>query len=264
MNNSVKKIVASACLLLATGAGVTCAQGKIVDFDYPKLKVFLPSQSMATGKAVVVCPGGGYTHLATDHEGFQWAPYFNNLGIACAVLEYTLPNGDRSLPMKDVEAAFQLLSDHAEAWNIHTDKIGIMGFSAGGHLASTLATHPSGACDPAFQILLYPVISLDEAITHQGTRRGFLGERPEQNLVDEWSNHKKVTSTTPRTFLALSSDDKTVKPVNSILYYTALQEAGVPVSMFIYPTGGHGWGYRSSFKYHRQVLDELTVWLTDF
>ena len=262
MKNLVKKILVSICCLLAVGGAY--AQGKIVEIDHPKLKMFLPPESMATGKAVVVCPGGGYSHLAVDHEGYRWAPYFNNLGIACAVLEYNLPNGDRNIPMKDVEAAFKILTDSASVWNIHTDRIGIMGSSAGGHLASTMATHPFGACKPAFQILFYPVISLDKAITHQGTRKGFLGENPEQSLVDEWSNHLKVTVATPRTFLTLSSDDKVVMPVNSILYYQALQAAGVPVSMFIYPSGNHGWGYRSNFKYHQQMLHELTAWLTDF
>lgn len=250
------------CLLLAV-AGAN-AQVKIFDYNNPKLKVFLPPKCMATGKAIVACPGGGYSHIAVDHEGFRWASYFNNLGIAYAVLEYKLPNGDHRIPMNDVEAAFKILSDSASVWNIDSEKIGIMGSSAGGHLASAMSTHPFGACAPAFQILFYPVISLDEEITHKGTRKGFLGESPEQPMVTEWSNDKKVTVSTPRAFLALSSDDKVVQPINSILYFNALQKAGVPVSMFIYPTGGHGWGYRSSFKYHQQMLNELTAWLTDF
>ena len=256
-----KQIVIFLCLLLAVGE--ICAQGRILEFDSPKLKVFLPPKSLANGKAIVACPGGGYSHLAVDHEGYRWAPYFNNLGIAYAVLEYKLPKGNPDIPMKDVEAAFKILLDSAKIWNIDSKMIGIMGSSAGGHLASTVSTHPRGTCSPAFQILFYPVISLDETVTHQGSKNGFLGDNPPKSLVDEWSNEKKVTSSTPRAFIALSSDDKVVKPINSILYFMALQEAGVPVSLFIYPTGGHGWGYRNTFKYHQQMLNELTCWLTD-
>jgi acetyl esterase/lipase len=258
----IKLIVVSLCLLYASSE--ICAQGRILEFESPKLKVFLPPKSLANGKAVVACPGGGYSHLAVDNEGYRWAPYFNNLGIAYAVLEYKLPKGNPDIPMKDVEAAFKILSDSASIWQIDSKMIGIMGSSAGGHLASTVSTHPRSVCSPAFQILFYPVISLDEAVTHMDSKREFLGDNPPKSLVDEWSNEKKVTASTPRAFLALSGDDKVVNPVNSILYFSALQNAGVSVSMFIYSTGGHGWGYRNNFKYHQQMLYELTTWLTEF
>ncbi|MCD8385830.1 MAG: alpha/beta hydrolase [Bacteroidales bacterium] len=239
----------------------TEAQSRVVEFDSPKMKVFLPPANMTNGRAVVACPGGGYTHLAQNHEGYYWAPYFNSLGYAYAVVEYRFPEGNRDIPMDDVKCCFKAFSDSAEVWKINPGQVGIMGSSAGGHLASALATHPTANCKPAFQILFYPVISLENDITHGGTRRGFLGENPSEELVSEWSSDQKVDSDTPPVFLALCSDDKVVKPINSILYYNALVDAGVPVAMFVYPTGGHGWGYRSKFKQHDQMIDELTAWL---
>lgn len=162
-----KKILSG--LILVCGLASAHGQGRIMEFDSPKLTVFLPNRHVATGKAVVVCPGGGYTHLAKDHEGFDWAPLFNNLGMACAVLQYKLPAGDNTIPMADVDAAFKLLADSASVWGINPESIGIMGSSAGGHLASTAATHTSPNCKPAFQILFYPVISMQDEITHMGS-----------------------------------------------------------------------------------------------
>lgn len=246
--------------LMLSCAGLSAwAQGRVIEFDTPKMRVFLPPAK--NGRAVVACPGGGYTHLAQNHEGYYWAPYFNNLGYAYAVVEYNFPEGDRNIPMDDVKATFKILTDSAEVWGINPAEIGIMGSSAGGHLASAIATHPTEDCAPAFQILFYPVISLDKDITHGGTRRGFLGENPSEELVTEWSSDKQVTSTTSPAFLALCSDDKVVKPINSILYYNALVDAGVPVAMHIYPAGGHGWGYRTKFKQRDLMLAELTDWL---
>lgn len=236
-------------------------QTKIVEFDSPRMKVFLPPKNTENGKTIVACPGGGYTHLAQNHEGYYWAPFFNNLGFAYAVVEYDFPYGDKNIPMNDVRKAFKILKDSAENWNIHPDKIGIMGSSAGGHLASALATHPTVECNPAFQILFYPVISLDTGVTHSGTRKGFLGDNPTEEEVVEWSSDKSVTSACGPVFMALCSDDKVVKPINSILYYNALVENGVPAAMFIYPEGGHGWGYRTKFKQREQMLLELTAWL---
>lgn len=241
-------------------AGLTAAaQARIVEFESPHMKVFLPPVS--NGKAIVACPGGGYDHLAQNHEGYYWAPFYNNLGFAYAVLEYTLPGGDREIPMGDVREAFRIIADSAGVWKIDRTQIGIMGSSAGGHLASSIATHPTEECKPAFQILFYPVISLDESITHRGTRRGFLGENPSEAEVSEWSSDNRVTADTPRAFIALSSDDNGVKPINSMLYYNALVEAGVPVELHSYPTGGHGWGYRTKFKHHDEMLSQLTQWL---
>ena len=128
------------------------------DIEQPSLRVFLPAPELATGRAVVACPGGGYSHLAVDHEGYDWAPYFNKQGIALIVLKYRMPKGDRTLPISDAEAAMKIVRDSADVWNLNPNDIGIMGSSAGGHLASTIATHARPELRPNFQILFYPVI----------------------------------------------------------------------------------------------------------
>ncbi|MCM1077678.1 MAG: alpha/beta hydrolase [Bacteroides sp.] len=259
----LRKIIKSLALGLAfvgLAAGVS-AQSRIIEIANPKMTVYLPPKGLSNGKALVALPGGGYSHLAVDHEGRQWAPFFNEKGLAYAVLEYSMPNGDRTIPMRDVEAAFKLMADSASQWGFKPDSIGIMGSSAGGHLASTMATHQTELCQPAFQLLFYPVISLDQSITHKGTRKGFLGENPAEELVKAYSSENSVTSKTPKALILLCSDDRVVVPANSIRYYNSLIEAGVPASIMIYPTGGHGFGYRKGFKYHDNALNEISTWL---
>ncbi|MCM1449020.1 MAG: alpha/beta hydrolase [Clostridiales bacterium] len=258
MKSILKKFLLPMALM--TGVMGTSAQSpRIVEFESPVLKVFLPPEP--NGKAIVACPGGGYDHLASQNEGYNWAPFYNNLGFAYAVLEYRLPGGDKEIPLADVRAAFKILADSSSVWKIDPAQIGIMGSSAGGHLASSVATHPTDQCRPAFQILFYPVISLEESVTHAGTRRWFLGENPSPEDVAAWSSYNNVSSQSPRAFIALSSDDNGVKPLNSMLYYNAMVEAGVPVELHSYPTGGHGWGYRTRFKHHDEMLSQLTSWL---
>lgn len=260
------KLLKTVALSLATifTVGSVSAQGRVVEFTNPKLTVYLPPSGIRTSKALVALPGGGYSHLAVNHEGHDWAPFFNGQGITYAVLEYSMPKGDRNLPMADVDAAFKIMTDSAAAWGFHPDSIGIMGSSAGGHLASTMSTHQTENCHPAFQILFYPVISLELAKTHKGSRVNFLGENPSDELVAEFSSDKQVTASTPRAIMLLSSDDRTVIPANSLRYYEALIGAGVPASLVIFPTGKHGWGSRKTFTYHPNVITELTSWLKSF
>lgn len=251
-------------ILMFTLSTTVMAKDRVIKIEQPRATVYLPQADKATGIAVVDCPGGGYYTLALDHEGHQWAPMFNNAGIAYVVLEYTLPYGDRSLPIADVRRTFELLADSAAIWGIDPEKIGIMGFSAGGHLASTVATHPEEAgVRPAFQILFYPVVSLETEISHGKTRLGFLGENPTDAEVKEYSNYYKVTPQTPKAFIALSANDKSVLPDNSLRYAAALSAVGVPYSLHVYPTGGHGWGYRSSFPYHVDMLWDFQSWIND-
>lgn len=256
MKNLIKTLAVSALLISSACA---CAQPRIVKIESPKMTVYLPAES--NGKAVLGCPGGGYIHLAAGHEGHNWAPYFNDLGFAFAVLEYNMPKGDREIPLTDARNAYKLLADSAASWGFSPEKIGIMGSSAGGHLAASVATHPTETCKPAFQILFYPVISLDAEITHKGTRNGFLGENPAPELVKEWSSENKVNAATPPAIMLLSADDKAVVPMNSLRYFNALTEAAVPATMHIYPTGGHGWGNRKNFKHHTNMMQDLTDWL---
>ena len=242
------------------------------DKDKAELTIYLPDAQKATGRAVVCCPGGGYTHLAMDHEGHQWASFFNNQGIALIVLKYRMPHGDRFVPISDAEEAMKTVRRNAAAWHINPSDVGIMGFSAGGHLASTIATHSTGDAAPNFQILFYPVISMDPGYTHKGSRDNFLGtfgegkkdQKEMKKLEADYSNDLQVNRTTSRTFLALSDDDKAVPAANGFNYYQQLYKHDVPASIHIYPTGGHGWGYRESFAFHYNVIFELKAWLESF
>ena len=218
-----------------------------------------------TGRAVVDLPGGGYSHLALQHEGHDWADWFNQQGIAFFVVTYRMPNGDRTIPLGDAQQAIRIVRDSAQAWGVNPRDVGIMGFSAGGHLASTVSTHSEYDCRPNFSILFYPVISMDERETHKGSCVGFLGEEGMKNpqLVKEWSNQNAVRShLTPPAIILMANDDGAVPPVtNGVAYYTAMRRSGNSCAMHIYPSGGHGFGFRSSYKYHDQMLSDLQSWL---
>ena len=236
--------------------------------DKAEMTIYLPDAKKATGRAVVCCPGGGYSHLAMDHEGHQWATFFNNQGIALIVLKYRMPHGNPMVPVSDAEQAIKIVRRNAVEWHIDRTNIGIMGFSAGGHLASTIATHSTGEAAPNFQILFYPVITMDPAFTHKGSHDNFLGtnhsKKDMKRLEADYSNDLQVNRTTPRAFIALSDDDKAVPAANGFSYYEYLYKYDVPASIHIYPTGGHGWGYRESFTYHYQMIFELKGWLESF
>ncbi len=214
-------------------------------------------------KAIVVCPGGGYEFLAKEHEGARLAHWFSDNNTTAAVLLYRMPQGDNTVPLTDAEEAIRLMRENASEWGGYT-QVGIMGSSAGGHLASTAATHLSGTTGPDFQILLYPVISMKEGLTHPGSRRNLLGEKPDSATVDLYSNELQVTATTPRAFIFFSTDDATVPPQNSLLYAEALVAQGVPTTIHAYPTGGHGWGWSDGFFYKKQWTSELLRWLQQF
>ena len=236
--------------------------------DKAELTVYLPDAKKATGRAVVFCPGGGYSHLAMDHEGHQWATFFNNQGIALIVLKYRMPHGNYKIPISDAEEAMKTVRHNAVDWHIDRNNVGIMGFSAGGHLASTIATHSKADAAPNFQILFYPVITMDPAFTHKGSHDNFLGKdrskKEMKKLEYEYSNDIQVNRTTPRVFLALSDDDRAVPAANGFNYYSECYRHDVPASIHIYPTGGHGWGYRESFAFHYQMVFELKAWLDSF
>ena len=252
-------------VLLLTGLQVSAqSTPKPFDIEQPSLRVFLPAPELATGRAVVACPGGGYSGLAVNHEGYDWAPYFNKQGIALIVLKYRMPKGDHTLPISDAEAAMKMVRDSADVWNLNPNDIGIMGSSAGGHLASTIATHAPEALRPNFQILFYPVITMDKSFTHMGSHDNLLGKDASADLEKEFSNEKQVTKETPRAFIVYSDDDKVVPPANGVNYYLALNKKGVPSVLHIYPTGGHGWGIREDFLYKSEMQNELTSWLRSF
>ncbi|WP_309022160.1 alpha/beta hydrolase [Pelagicoccus sp. SDUM812002] len=224
----------------------------------PEIEVRLPSPQSATGQAVVVCPGGGYAVLAYDWEGIDTANYLNAHGIAAIVLKYRLPEDASNeiphlSPLLDAKRAMRLTRFHAKDWNIDPNRIGVMGFSAGGHAASTLGTHfDEGDPDaddpidqlssrPDFMALIYPVITMDAAFTHGGSRENLIGKSPTAELIELYSNEKQITPQTPPTFLVHSSDDKAVPIQNSLSFYQALLENEVDAEMHLYPYGGHGY-----------------------
>lgn len=230
----------------------------------PSMRIFLPPKEIATGRMVLALPGGGYGGLAYHHEGYDWADFFNEQGIALAVLKYRMPKGAREVPFSDAEEALRLLNINSEAWNINLNDIGIMGSSAGGHLASTIATHLKSEFRPDFQILFYPVITMDPTFTHMGSRKNLLGEDVSQELERQYSNEKQISPDTPRALILFSDDDTAVPSINGICYYLGLKENKVPASLHIYPSGGHGWGIRKDFKYHDEMLANLRSWLSSF
>ncbi len=224
----------------------------------PDINVFLPTKKHANGKAVIICPGGGYWILAYDWEGTDIAKWLNSKGIAAIVLKYRLPVSQSNMvphksPLMDAKRAMRMVRYHAEDWNIDPDQIGIMGFSAGGHLASTLSTRfdegdpqdpdpvEQMSSRPDFSILVYPVISSDPHIWHQGSFHALLGENPDPDLLHYYSNEKHVKEDTPPTILIHSANDSGVPYQNSVAYFEALQKKSVPAEMHIYPHGGHGY-----------------------
>ena len=227
----------------------------------PTITISLPPADKANRKAVVCCPGGAYSHLASGHEGMEWAEFFNSRGYAFAMLTYRMPHGVTAVPISDARQALRVVRAHAEEWNIDARQVGIMGSSAGGHLASTIATHSSADEAPAFQILFYPVISMLPGVTHQGSHDNLLGQNATPDDEREYCNELHVTPSTPPAILLLSADDAAVPPANAIAYYNALRQNNVSAALHIYPTGGHGWGYRSSFAHHDEMIANLDAWL---
>lgn len=232
--------------------------------DTAYIKVYLPDAKRATGRAVVICPGGGYAILAMEHEGTQWAPFFNNMGIAAIVLHYRMPNGNVKVPISDAEEAMRIVRRNAKNWHINASDVGIMGFSAGGHLASTIATQSKADAKPNFQILFYPVITMMQGYTHQGSHDNLLGKDAHKKDEQKYCSDLQVTRVTPRACLLLSDDDHTVMPINSVNYYAELYRHDVHASIYVYPTGGHGWGMNTSFAYHAEMLTNLKGWLESF
>lgn len=230
---------------------------RISNVSVPTLTAYLPPKDKATGAAVMICPGGGYGILAAGHEGEEVARWFNSMGVAAFVLKYRLPDSTimtnpQEVPLMDAMQGMKLIRQNAARYGIQPDKIGVMGFSAGGHLASTLATHyhrgaqASEQAKPNFAILLYPVVTFGEK-AHGGSRDKLLGKlKTSSEMIAYYSNELQVSSQTPPSFLVHSEDDKAVPVENSINYYLACLKNGVSAEMHLYPTGGHGYGLRTA------------------
>ncbi len=219
-----------------------------------EMYVYLPEKEKNTGAAVLICPGGGYWIEAMDHEGFEMAEWLKSKGITGIVLKYRLPYGHHEIPSGDARQALRVVRANAKEWGIDPGKIGIAGSSAGGHLASTVGTRfdlgnnqstdpfEKMSCRPDFMLLLYPVISFNEAVGHMGSRKNLIGEGNDWKLAKQYSNELNVTPETPPTFLILADDDKTVIPQNSVDFYLALKQNKVPSELHIFQEGGHGFG----------------------
>ena len=238
----------------------------IINVSEAEIEIYLPQNVNKTGMAVVICPGGGYSGLAYGHEGIMVAKWLNKEGVAAFILKYRMPNKHKDIPLADAQQAIRYVREHAAEYGVNTSKIGICGFSAGGHLASTASTHfaTSGiSTRPDFTILFYPVITMT-TLTHGGSRNNLLGENPSETDIYMFSSEKQVNINTPPAILLLSDDDKVVLPENSVRYYEALKRNDIPATMYIFPTGGHGWGFRDDYKYHKQMTDLLSAWLKAF
>ena len=252
--------------------------------DKPSIAVYRAPEAKANGTAVVVCPGGGYGFLADDHEGQQVAEFFNGIGVTAFVLKYRIVAKDRPgplhpAPLADAQRAIRLVRARAKEFGVEPARVGIMGFSAGGHLASSAGTHFSmgglknddpvetQSCRPDFLILAYPVVSMHDGVTHGGSRKNLLGDKPGPKLLESFSNDKAVTKDAPPTFLFHTSADAAVVPENAILFYTACKKAGVSVELHIYEKGQHGVGLGRDPKWtggETSVAtwpDRLTEWM---
>ena len=242
--------------------------------DKPSLTIWLPPADKANGAAVVICPGGGYGHLAVDHEGKQIAEWLNGLGVAAFMLKYRIaPRYRHPAPMLDAQRAVRTVRARAKEWNVDPQRIGIWGFSAGGHLASTVATHfddgkPDAedpiervSCRPDFAILAYPVITFYPPYAHIGSRNNLLGKDPDPQLIELFSNERQVTAKTPPPFLFHTNADAGVPPENSILFYQALRKHGVPTELHVYEQGPHGVGLALNDSVLSSWGERLAAWL---
>lgn len=243
--------------------------------DKPTLIVSLPEAGKANGTAVVICPGGGYGGLAMDHEGYQFAQWFNSLGIAAFICDYRHRGKGygHPAPLEDAQRAIRTVRARANEWKVDPKKIGIIGFSAGGHLASTTGTHfdagdPKAedpiqrvSSRPDFMILCYPVIAFDEPYAHRGSQKNLLGDNASADLVRSLSNEKQVKPDTPPTFLVHTDQDTGVPPENSVMFYLALRRAGVPAEMHIYRVGPHGVGLARTIPGTSNWPKQCEAWL---
>lgn len=265
MNSKMKRFLLGGLLL--TCFNVLCyAQNKFTinlsDGEKPAMMHVFPADTANnSGRTVVLCPGGGYARLSMSNEGYNWVPFFRKLGITTVILQYRMPKGNPEIPMGDAAKAMKTVRENAAEWNINPLQVGIMGFSAGGHLASMITVSKDSLVRPNFSILFYPVITMSQVFMHRRSHNELLGENASDETNRQYSSEQLVSDHTPPTFIALSNDDRTVHPLNSLRFYEAMVGRNLKVSLHIYPSGRHGWGFRDTFLYHEQMKGELKRWL---
>ena len=254
------------------GVKETYVNGMYKGVTIPTLEIYLPEKEKATGTAVVICPGGGYSVVVYQGEGVLTAKEFAKHGVAAFVLKYRLPDDstmvDKKIgPLQDAQQAIKIVRENAAKWRVDPNKIGIMGFSAGGHLASTEATHYNKSyienangtsLRPDFQILVYPVISMQDNLTHADSRTQLLGKNPSKEVIDEFSNELQINENTPPAYITHAGDDKLVDVDNSIFYFENIRHHNIPAELHIYQKGGHGFVFR-----HKGWMDPLFQWMEE-
>ena len=265
----MKKILlySSITLLTLIIVGAIVVKESIVHIQLPhgaRLHILPGPKNNQVRGAVIICPGGGYGYLEKWNEGYMWFPYFLKQGYTVAMLEYRMPKGNYRIPMTDACEAIRVMRCRANEWHFDKDNVGFMGFSAGGHLASTMLVTDVDSVRPNFGILFYPVISMKKELTHKGSHDRLLGEDASEQLETLFSNELHVSVETPPTYIAVADDDKCVNPVNSRRFYDAMCDKGCLVTLHVYPSGGHGWGNRFSFEHHSQMLENLDEWLKEY
>ncbi len=236
--------------------------GQIYRITQPRIDVYLPEKSVLKEAArylLLICPGGAYEYVSADNEGFRAAQWFNTQGIAVAVLKYRMPNGQENIPLSDAQAALRLIREHAAEWGIN--QIGVMGFSAGGHLAASLLCYPAEDQSLDFGILVYPVLSMEDGVTHAKTKRLLLGENPTEEKVARWTLKNAVNESVPRTLIIACQDDRAVPIRNSLEFYQALTDHKVPAELLLFPDGGHGWGFTRTFPMRDVMENALMRWI---
>lgn len=252
-----------------SGADKDEGEERVSNTNVAELFIYEADAARATGQAVVICPGGGYRLLAMGHEGHQFAKWMAENGITAAVLKYRLPNFTPQVPMEDAAEALRYMREEYRGKDA-IKQLGIMGFSAGGHLAASTAVgclkangdmSARAALRPDFAVLFYPVVTGHPLQTHKGSYDYLLGRKRTQEQTDKWSPELVAGKDAPQTLMILSSDDATVPPINSTKFYNALKELGIPASINILPSGGHGWGFHDSFKYKSIWQKTMLQWL---